>query len=76
MLKLKIDIIDVVSIVQFCGQKGYWFDFVLFYVDFYSLLPIFVFYNRKMLKTQIDVEYIRDIIVVEPLDEPIRTTHE
>ena len=29
-----------------------------------------------MLKTQIDVEYIRDIIVVELLDEPIRTTHE
>ena len=29
-----------------------------------------------MLKTQINAEYIRDIIVVEPMDGPIRTTHE
>lgn len=50
--------------------------FFFFYVDLYSLLPIFCFYNREMLKTQINAEYIRDIIVVEPMDGPIRTTHE
>ena len=40
-----------------------------------SLVPIVYFYNGKIVRTQQDVDYVGDRVVVEPIDVPLGITY-
>ena len=40
-----------------------------------SLVLIFCFCNRKIVRTQQDIDYVRDRVVVEPIDVPLGITY-
>ena len=40
-----------------------------------SLVPIVCFYNEKIVRTQQDVDYMGDRVVVEPIDVPFGITY-
>ena len=39
-------------------------------------VTIVCFCNEKMVRTQTDIDYVGDKVVVEPIDVPLRTTYE
>ena len=41
-----------------------------------SSVSIVCFCNGKMVRTQTDVDYVGDRVVVEPIDVPLGTTYE
>ena len=41
-----------------------------------STIPVICYYNRKIMRTEINVKYVRNKIFIVPLDVPVDCTFE